>query len=165
MGTTTSEAMEILSIVLPTATPSLRVLPPSPSSTEMSHAHLPADGSDPLPDTCLGRSALELLRVERSQPLIVTFSSRVDDMLGGGVAMGKITEFCGAPGIGKTQFRSVRPVTFCPLRELFIGPIYELFICLICVCMYFSMQLAVDVRIPEPFGGVGGEAVYIGSCV
>ena len=29
-----------------------------------------------------------------------------------------------------------------------------------CVC---SIQLAVDVSIPEPLGGVGGEAVYIGT--
>ena len=28
---------------------------------------------------------------------------------------------------------------------------------------YFSMQLAVDVRIPELFGGVEGEAIFIGS--
>lgn len=52
-----------------------------------------------------GLSALELLRAEQEQPFIVTFSSRVDKMLGGGIAAGKITEFCGAPGIGKTQLR------------------------------------------------------------
>ena len=28
--------------------------------------------------------------------------------------------------------------------------------------MGVSMQLAVDVCIPEPFGGVDGEAIYIG---
>ena len=32
-----------------------------------------------------------------------------------------------------------------------------------CVCVCYSMQLAVDVSIPELFGGVGGEAVYIGT--
>lgn len=52
-----------------------------------------------------GLSALELFKAEQEQPFIVTFSSKVDEMLGGGIAVGKITEFCGAPGIGKTQFR------------------------------------------------------------
>ena len=28
---------------------------------------------------------------------------------------------------------------------------------------YLSMQLAVDVRIPELFGGVEGEAIFIGK--
>ncbi|XP_076108680.1 DNA repair protein RAD51 homolog 3-like isoform X3 [Mytilus galloprovincialis] len=49
-------------------------------------------------------------------------------MLGGGVPLCKITEFCGAPGIGKTQM---------------------------------CMQLAVDVQIPECFGGLDGEVVYL----
>ena len=30
---------------------------------------------------------------------------QMDDLLGGGVPLGKITEFAGAPGIGKTQMR------------------------------------------------------------
>jgi RAD51-like protein 2 len=38
----------------------------------------------------------------------VTFSAGVDGMLGGGVPLGKITEICGAPGVGKTQFRYVQ---------------------------------------------------------
>lgn len=42
--------------------------------------------------------------------------------------MGKITELCGAPGVGKTQ-----------------------------ICM----QLSVDVQIPQCFGGVNGEAIYV----
>jgi RAD51-like protein 2 len=52
-----------------------------------------------------GLSALDILKAEQDQPFIVTFSSKVDEMLNGGVPVGKITEFCGAPGIGKTQFR------------------------------------------------------------
>ena len=47
--------------------------------------------------------ALDLLREEQSLPCIVTFSEKIDEMLGGGVPLCKITEFCGAPGIGKTQ--------------------------------------------------------------
>ena len=35
----------------------------------------------------------------------MTFCAGVDGMLGGGVPLGKVTEFCGAPGLGKTQFR------------------------------------------------------------
>ncbi len=52
-----------------------------------------------------GQSALELLEVEQAHPFIVTFSAKVDEMLGGGIPMCKIVELCGAPGVGKTQFR------------------------------------------------------------
>ena len=31
----------------------------------------------------------------------------------------------------------------------------------LCIAVFFSMQLCVDVQIPECFGGVSGEAVYI----
>lgn len=48
------------------------------------------------------RTALELLATEDA-PGILTFVREIDEMLGMGVAMGKITEFCGAPGLGKTQ--------------------------------------------------------------
>lgn len=51
---------------------------------------------------------------------------------GGGIPVGRITEVCGPPGIGKTQL---------------------------------SIQVAVDVTIPELFGGLGKHAIYIGmSC-
>lgn len=48
-------------------------------------------------------SALERLKEEQSLPPIITFSEGLDNMLGGGVPLCKITEFCGAPGVGKTQ--------------------------------------------------------------
>ena len=48
-------------------------------------------------------NAFDLLQQEKSAGSIVTFCEKFDDMLGGGVPVGKITEFCGAPGIGKTQ--------------------------------------------------------------
>lgn len=52
--------------------------------------------------------------------------------VGGGIPVGRITEMCGPPGIGKTQL---------------------------------SIQVAVDVTIPELFGGLGKQAIYIGmSC-
>ncbi|XP_029884186.1 DNA repair protein RAD51 homolog 3 isoform X7 [Aquila chrysaetos chrysaetos] len=73
-------------------------------------------------------TALELLEEEQAQGSIITFCSALDSILGGGVQLTKITEICGAPGVGKTQL---------------------------------CMQLAVDVQIPECFGGVAGEAVFI----
>ena len=48
-------------------------------------------------------TALDMLKDEDLQQNITTFSEHVDEILGGGVPLGKITEFCGAPGIGKTQ--------------------------------------------------------------
>lgn len=54
-----------------------------------------------------GQSALALLQEEESRGSIVTFCAKLDEMLGGGVPLGKITEICGAPGLGKTQLRQV----------------------------------------------------------
>ncbi|XP_056412851.1 DNA repair protein RAD51 homolog 3 isoform X3 [Hyla sarda] len=73
-------------------------------------------------------TALALLEQEQAEASIVTFCSALDDILGGGVPLTKVTEICGPPGVGKTQL---------------------------------CMQLAVDVQIPECFGGVDGESVYI----
>jgi len=50
-----------------------------------------------------GVTALDLLHSAESQQPIVTFSEQLDLLLGGGVPLGKMTEFCGAPGVGKTQ--------------------------------------------------------------
>ena len=47
-------------------------------------------------------SGAELLKKEKQH--IITFSSCVDELLDGGIVLGKITEICGPPGIGKTQF-------------------------------------------------------------
>ena len=49
-------------------------------------------------------SAFDLLQQEEQDIPIVTFCAALDDMLGGGIPIGKITEICGAPGMGKTQF-------------------------------------------------------------
>ncbi|XP_070696461.1 DNA repair protein RAD51 homolog 3 [Pempheris klunzingeri] len=73
-------------------------------------------------------TALELLQKEEELRSIVTFSSQLDAALGGGLPVGKTTEVCGAPGVGKTQL---------------------------------CLQLAVDVQVPQCFGGVGGQVVYI----
>ncbi|XP_072515744.1 DNA repair protein RAD51 homolog 3 [Salminus brasiliensis] len=48
-------------------------------------------------------TALDLLHQEQTQSSVVTFCSELDAVLGGGVPVGKTTEICGAPGIGKTQ--------------------------------------------------------------
>lgn len=49
-------------------------------------------------------TALDLMLKEEAElRSIVTFSSQLDEALGGGVQLGKITELCGAPGVGKTQ--------------------------------------------------------------
>lgn len=50
------------------------------------------------------RTALELLEEERMQRSIVTFCIDLDDLLGGGICTRQITELCGEPGAGKTQF-------------------------------------------------------------
>ncbi len=48
-------------------------------------------------------TALDMLRQEKARQPIVTFCQDLDEMLGGGIPLGKITELCGAPGVGKTQ--------------------------------------------------------------
>uniref|UniRef100_A0A6B2LDH7 DNA repair protein RAD51 homolog 3 n=1 Tax=Arcella intermedia TaxID=1963864 RepID=A0A6B2LDH7_9EUKA len=50
-----------------------------------------------------GQTAYALLEEELNCCRIITFCKDIDVMLGGGVPTGKITEFCGVPGIGKTQ--------------------------------------------------------------
>ncbi|TPX71167.1 hypothetical protein SpCBS45565_g01351 [Spizellomyces sp. 'palustris'] len=55
-------------------------------------------------DTVVSISALEALARERRRLSISTFSKAFDSMLGGsGVPTGRVTEVCGAPGMGKTQ--------------------------------------------------------------
>lgn len=54
-------------------------------------------------DLIEGQTAFSLLEKEVDSTPIITFNQAIDDMLGGGVACGKLTEFCGVPGIGKTQ--------------------------------------------------------------
>ena len=56
------------------------------------------------PATTEDDSAFSMLQQEESRTGIVTFSAALDEMIGGGIPVGKITEFCGAPGMGKTQF-------------------------------------------------------------
>ncbi|RVE71130.1 hypothetical protein OJAV_G00071700 [Oryzias javanicus] len=48
-------------------------------------------------------TALELLQREKECGSVTTFSSQLDRALKGGLPVGKVTEICGAPGVGKTQ--------------------------------------------------------------
>lgn len=57
-------------------------------------------------------TALELLQKEEELRSVVTFSSQLDHALGGGVPVGKVTEICGAAGVGKTQLWSEEQTCF-----------------------------------------------------
>lgn len=98
-----------------------------PEALELQQCVREASSGNTLASTAVS-TAWDLMLTEKQHPPIVTFSESLDNLLGGGILSGKLTEFAGAPGIGKTQ---------------------------LCI------QLAVDVQIPECFGGVGGEAMYI----
>lgn len=54
-------------------------------------------------------TAAELLANEHTLGVYVipTLASALDEMMGGGVACGQVTEFCGVPGVGKTQIGCV----------------------------------------------------------
>ena len=42
--------------------------------------------------------------IEKGTQHVVTFCRSIDDVMGGGIPVGKITEIFGVPGTGKTQF-------------------------------------------------------------
>ena len=95
IGISKEEALEVLKMVR-SATPS-SLLPQSSAPSNSVSWQQPAESKKRTV------TALEMLRHEKSSPAIVTFCEDVDEMLGGGVPLGKITELCGAPGVGKTQ--------------------------------------------------------------
>ena len=92
-----SEALEIIRLVTGKSADGSNTQE-HPSGTKNNHP-LPSGGI-----ASGGHSALELLKVEQLKGYVVTFCAKVDAMLGGGIPVGKVTELCGAPGIGKTQF-------------------------------------------------------------
>ena len=49
------------------------------------------------------QSAASLFTLEQETPGILTFSEKIDRALGGGIQLGRLTEVCGIPGVGKTQ--------------------------------------------------------------
>jgi len=72
-----------------------------------------------------GVSAVELLQREVAAPRIRTGSSDLDDLLQGGIPAAKLTEFCGAPGVGKTQlgYEPRQPESLCERCALTIASI------------------------------------------
>ncbi|RUS78701.1 hypothetical protein EGW08_013522, partial [Elysia chlorotica] len=59
------------------------------------------------------KSALDLHLENQNNEHIVTFCETLDSMLDGGIPLGAVTEFCGAPGTGKTQFCLQLAVNVC----------------------------------------------------
>lgn len=45
-------------------------------------------------------SAKDLLANQRGNKFIITFARSVDNILGGGIPIGQVTEICGVPGVG-----------------------------------------------------------------
>ncbi len=68
-----------------------------------------------------GMSAMDLFRESQKLPKIITFCGEIDEMLGGGIAMGEVTELCGVPGIGKTQL-GIQLAVDVHLPSVFGGP-------------------------------------------
>ncbi|RYY70233.1 hypothetical protein EON63_22840 [archaeon] len=52
---------------------------------------------------CVNIHIQDLITRLSAQRPIITFCKAIDEMLGGGVQGGGITEVCGVPGVGKTQ--------------------------------------------------------------
>ena len=65
-------------------------------------------------------SALEMCQKSNSLRPIITFCKSLDKLLGGGVQIGQITEFCGVPGIGKTQL-GIQLALDVQIPEIFTG--------------------------------------------
>lgn len=65
-------------------------------------------------------TGLDVLVKEGQQNHIITFCKDIDQMLNGGISLNKLTEFCGVPGIGKTQLGFQLAVNTC-IPEIFDG--------------------------------------------
>ena len=50
------------------------------------------------------KSAYEVWKDEREARFVISLLKDFDDAMDGGIPVGKITEFVGGPGTGKTQF-------------------------------------------------------------
>ena len=108
IGVSNSEALEIIQVAKRTRDnpppPPTDLPQPSPcNQTPQNHSNTDSPRSSSTHIS--GHTALELLHREQAQGSIVTFCAGIDAMMGGGVALGKVTEFCGGPGLGKTQMR------------------------------------------------------------
>lgn len=65
-------------------------------------------------------SAVDLCKQSNQSRPIITFCKSLDRLLGGGVQVGQITEFCGVPGIGKTQL-AIQLALDVQIPEIFTG--------------------------------------------
>ena len=61
-----------------------------------------------------------LLNRKTHQNHIVTYCQELDQLLGGGIALGQVTEVCGSPGAGKTQL-AMQLAVMCRLPKSFGG--------------------------------------------
>ena len=113
IGCTPAEAMEIISAIeqyhkslspssrLPSVSCSLRL--------RQTSSHDPIDSQErQQTESVTSVTALDMLNedqeaISSSQGQIITFCEKLDQLLDGGVHIGKITEFFGEPGVGKTQ--------------------------------------------------------------
>lgn len=68
-------------------------------------------------------TAAARLQMEQSQRGITTMCLQLDAMIERGVPLGKLTEFCGVPGIGKTQLACACPC--CVHAHAQGGPLHE----------------------------------------
>ncbi|KJE92059.1 RAD51C protein [Capsaspora owczarzaki ATCC 30864] len=101
LGITTTESLEILTLVRGDGDAAKQSPLASAASVSGVVSSTAALAASPVSTSA---SAAALLQQEASRGAIRTGSFDMDAMLGGGgVPVGKITEFCGAPGIGKTQ--------------------------------------------------------------
>lgn len=68
----------------------------------------------------IGFTAKDLILKVSKERSIITFCRLIDRMLGGGVPLGQVTEFCGVPGIGKTQI-AMQLALDVQIPEIFAG--------------------------------------------
>ena len=107
IGVSNSEALEIIRVAKRTSEvqPPPTLHPTLPLSHPHTTPHQDINHHNVPRLSCKGHTALDLLHREQVRGSIVTFCAGIDSMMGGGVALGKVTEFCGGPGLGKTQMR------------------------------------------------------------
>jgi RAD51-like protein 2 len=92
-------------LLLSTAAPSLHPRPKTASQLLEEHAAGASSGTDSQGQHQNANGAGPINRH------IVTFCRELDQLLGGGVALNELTEFAGAPGLGKTQLAMQLAVT------------------------------------------------------
>uniref|UniRef100_A0A6A7G8M4 DNA repair protein RAD51 homolog 3 n=1 Tax=Hirondellea gigas TaxID=1518452 RepID=A0A6A7G8M4_9CRUS len=103
LGITSADALKILEIARTQDSH-----PVSPRHDAVRHVVLRgASGSLPSSSAAVtsetGVSAVDMLEREKGKKYIITLCERIDQMLGGGITIGEVSEICGVPGIGKTQ--------------------------------------------------------------